>query len=170
MYINIHLSFVYTYLALVSVFIFALTEYMLLYIGIDEHATFKKRCSTMLRWAINIYWIEKGYIPLVVRYSLPSALSEEGISDRVSVYSSMIHGDSSIRHYNTMYNVAYNTTSLTTKAVSILEESGYIPSVSELKRLYYEVCSKRICCVSRRFIRAIPRELIPQLRLHSELD
>ena len=163
MYINIHLAFVYTYLALVSVFMFALTEYRLLYIGIDEHATFKKRCSTMLRWAINIYWIEKRYIPLIVRYSLPFALNKEGISDRVSVYSST-------RDYNTMHNMAYNTTSLTTKAVGILKEAGYIPSVSELKRLYYEECSQSICCVSRRFIWAVPRELIPQLRLHSELD
>lgn len=37
------------------------------HLGGDEHATHQKRSSTMFRWAITMYWIEAGYIPLTVR-------------------------------------------------------------------------------------------------------
>lgn len=35
--------------------------------GDDDHASYKTSCAGMMRWAVNMYWIQRGFIPLAVR-------------------------------------------------------------------------------------------------------
>jgi hypothetical protein len=65
-----------------------------LHIGDDEHATYAQKCSGMLRWAVNKYWIERGFVPMAWRVRggleapltpltavILSKLTEEGFLD-----------------------------------------------------------------------------------------
>jgi hypothetical protein len=52
---------------------------MVLHSGDDIHATHIKKCSSMLRWAIIMYWINAGYTPLALRSYLTGAATSHSL-------------------------------------------------------------------------------------------
>ena len=153
------------------------------YTGNDDHATYHKRSSAILRRAIVMYWAEKGYVPIYLRYmyiTIAPVLYTAMLgysSCRYEVVESATYGvemtgfgeTESGSNSSSVHNSVYtcNTTDITLQALHILQNNDDYIDKDILYNIMISICNMNITCISRRFFQT-PPSVYKQLYLRVE--
>ena len=150
----------------------------MLYTGNDDHATYHKRSSVILRRAIVMYWAEKGYVPIYLRYMyniiapvLYTAMYEYSSCRYVvepATYGVEMTGSGEPKSSTPPQSVyTCNTTDATLQALHIQQNNDSYMHKDIIYDIMISICNMNITCISRRFFQT-PPSVYKQLYLRVE--